>query len=91
MLIFKKNGIKCMAEEYFQHLFTAEDFSFDKVSMPNLSPVISERNLKILCINMEDLEIKYALFSIEAWKAPEPYGFLVVFSQRYCNIFWSHI
>lgn len=80
-----------VAVEYFQHLFTAKDVSFDKVSLPNLFPVISEKDSNFLCRNVKDLEIRYALFNIGAWKSPGPNGFPATLFKRYWDIFGYHI
>lgn len=77
--VYQEDQISSVIVQYFQSLFTAMEGQIEETVNLALSPMVTTEENEVLIKLPTPLEIKEAVFSIHADKAPGPDGFLASF------------
>lgn len=79
----KEREIKSHVNTYFQTLFHAPDLAYDKnlFRLEYIFKFFENNDATELNKDISEDELKHALFSMDAWKAPGPNGFQAGFFQ----------
>lgn len=76
------NTLKEHVNDYFNLLFAEDNLaSVDSIQFP-LTPSLTERDNRNLCIPVSCYEVKKAVFSMKPLKAPGPDGFQPIFYKK---------
>ncbi|XP_010513002.1 PREDICTED: uncharacterized protein LOC104788940 [Camelina sativa] len=84
--IYGHRQIATEATRYFSNLFTSTPTTDISKTIQNIKPIVTAEMNKLLVSDVTDEEIRSALFSIGATRAPGPDGFNAAFYQHYWDV-----
>lgn len=81
--VYKEEEIVQCITEYFAQIFSSQMANSEQVVLDGLTPLVTDEMNQTLIAPPSALEIKEALFSINADKAPGPDGFSSAFTNHF--------